>query len=83
MLITSAILFNIKPTTFPSYWDTFYWSAITLTTVGYGNIYPTTTMGQALGLISAFIGVKIIALPTGIFAGNILAKLKDTSIDKN
>lgn len=78
MLITSVIVFNIEPETFNNnYLLAFYWSGITLTTVGYGDIYPITPIGQAVSLISSFLGIGIIALPTGVISSNFIMKIKE------
>lgn len=73
MLCTSIIVFNLEPQTFSySYFKAFYWSGITLTTVGYGDIYPVTTAGQIVSLISSFMGIGIIALPTGLIGSSLV-----------
>ena len=45
-----------------------WWSASTLLTVGYGDIYPITTMGKILGIAITFLGVGMVAIPTGIIS---------------
>lgn len=85
MFITSVIVFNIEPETFNNnYLLAFYWSGITLTTVGYGDIYPITPVGQAVSLVSSFLGIGIIALPTGVISSNFITKIKsyEQSLDK-
>ncbi len=78
MFITSVIVFNIEPETFyNNYFYAFYWSGITLTTVGYGDIYPVTQLGQIISLISSFLGIGIIALPTGVISSNFMIKIKE------
>ena len=44
------------------------WGVATLTTVGYGDIYPVTTLGRTLGGVIAILGIGIFAIPTGIIA---------------
>ncbi len=78
MFVTSVIVFNIEPETFNNnYLLAFYWSGITLTTVGYGDIYPITPFGQAVSLMSSFLGIGIIALPTGVISSNFIMKIKE------
>lgn len=78
MFITSAIVFNIEPETFDNnFLYAFYWSGITLTTVGYGDIYPITPIGQLVSLISSFLGVGIIALPTGVISSQFILKVQE------
>jgi len=48
-----------------------YWSIVTLTTVGYGDIAPQTPLGQAIASIVMIMGYGIIAVPTGIFAAEL------------
>ena len=50
-----------------------YWAIVTLTTVGYGDIAPTTPVGQALAAFVMILGYGIIAVPTGIVTAEIAA----------
>ena len=59
-----------QPDTFSSIPQTIWWSVITLTTVGYGDVYPVTTLGQFFGALTAFMGVCTVALLTGIIAAS-------------
>ncbi len=76
MLLSSLILYNIEPQTFDyNYLNAFYWSGITLTTVGYGDIYPVTMLGKFIGMFISFIGIGIIALPTGFIASEFMSEM--------
>ncbi len=66
IFVTALVLFSAEPDSFHSFFDAIYWAVITLTTVGYGDIYPVTDLGRVFGMISSFIGIAIIALPTGV-----------------
>lgn len=57
-----------QPHTFGSIWDSIYWSVITMTTVGYGDLVPVTPAGRALAGISSFVGVMILLLSASILA---------------
>ena len=57
-----------QPEVFSSIPATMWWAVATLTTVGYGDIYPITTVGKLLGSIIAILGIAAIAIPTGILA---------------
>ena len=76
VLISALVMFNVEPDIFDDYFDAVYWAAITLTTVGYGDIYPTTAVGKVVTLVSSVAGIAIIALPAGIIASGILEELE-------
>jgi voltage-gated potassium channel len=57
-----------QPEVFSSISKSMWWAVITLTTIGYGDMYPITPTGQFLGGIIALCGIAIIALPSGIIA---------------
>lgn len=56
-----------------------YWAIVTLTTVGYGDITPVTTLGRVLASVVMIIGYGVIAVPTGIFAAETLKELRKSS----
>lgn len=73
MLIVSAALMyhaehEVQPEVFSSIPAAIWWSVVTLTTVGYGDVYPLTDMGKVFGGFIAIIGIGIVALPTGILS---------------
>lgn len=76
MTIASVMMFNIEnasqPDKFVSVFDAMWWSVATLTTVGYGDIYPITTVGKLLAAIIAILGIGIVAIPTGIIASGFI-----------
>ena len=51
-----------------------YWAVVTLTTVGYGDITPVTPTGQFISLVVMILGYSIIAVPTGIVTGEVIAE---------
>jgi voltage-gated potassium channel len=57
-----------QPEQFPHIPAAMWWAVVTLTTVGYGDVYPVTIIGRILGGIVALLGVGIVALPAGIVA---------------
>lgn len=83
IFITALIMFNaeeqINPDTgeylFNSFFDAFYWAACTLTTVGYGDIYPISDIGRVISVISSIVGIAIIALPSGIVTAGYMEEL--------
>ena len=71
-----------QPQVFSSIPATMWWPVATLTTIGYGDIYPITPLGKNFGSIVAILGVGMFALPTGIrgsgFIGDVQNKQKKT-----
>lgn len=72
VLFTALVMFNIEPDTFNNFFDAIYWAAISLTSVGYGDITPVSDVGRLFTMLSAFVGVAIIALPSGIITAGYL-----------
>ena len=58
----------MRPDVFVNAFSGIWWAASTLLTVGYGDIYPVTTAGKLLGIVIAFLGVGMVAIPTGIIS---------------
>lgn len=72
---------NAQPEVFQNAFSGLWWSMSTLLTVGYGDIYPITVLGRFMGIIIAFLGVGVIAIPTGIIsAGFVEQYTKDQNI---
>ena len=73
MLVSSTALYlvegDIQPAKFGSIPRALWWSVVTLTTIGYGDVAPVTPLGKVLAGITAFLGVGLIAAPAGILAG--------------
>jgi voltage-gated potassium channel len=59
---------EVQPEAFRNAFSGIWWSVATLLTVGYGDIYPITIMGRIMGIITAFLGVGVVAIPTGIIS---------------
>ncbi len=66
VIISALVIFNAEPETFPTMYDAIYWATISLTTVGYGDVYATTSIGKFITMVSAVLGIAIVALPAGI-----------------
>ena len=76
---TALIMFNVENSKmFDDFFDALYWATTTLTTVGYGDIYPQTDLGRVISMFSALLGVAIIALPSGVITASYLDELKNT-----
>ena len=83
VLISALIVFNIEQDTFNSFFEAVYWATVSLTTVGYGDIYPVTTIGKFVAMISSVFGIAIVALPSGIITAGYMEELtKDKTKDK-
>jgi voltage-gated potassium channel len=57
-----------KPEAFGSIMRSLWWAIVTLTTVGYGDVYPETALGRTAAGLVALAGIGIVAMPTGILA---------------
>lgn len=60
-----------SPVMFPSIVHACWWGIVTLTSVGYGDIYPVTQQGRVIGICTSLIGVLIIAVPLAIVASKL------------
>ncbi len=84
MIASSLCMYSLEheaqPDVFKNAFSGFWWSVSTLLTVGYGDIYPVTFMGRVFGVVITFLGVGMVAIPTGILSAGFVeqyTKLKD------
>ena len=86
IVISALIIFNVEPDSFTTFFDAIYWTTVSLTTVGYGDIYPVSTLGRIITMVSSVFGIAIVALPAGIITAGYMTELekqkKDTSADE-
>ncbi len=75
VLISALVIYNVEPESFETFFDAIYWATISLTTVGYGDIYPVTTIGRIVTMISSVFGIAIIALPSGVITAGYLEEV--------
>lgn len=72
MLASSLCMYSLEheaqPDVFKNAFSGIWWSASTLLTVGYGDIYPVTFLGKIFGIFISFLGVGMVAIPTGIIS---------------
>ena len=76
ILVSAIVIFNIEPESFDTFFDAVYWATISLTTVGYGDIYPVSVAGRAITMISSVFGIGIIALPSGIITAGFIKEME-------
>lgn len=80
LLMSSTIMYylesDVQPEQFPDIISTFWWSVATLTTVGYGDVYPVTGWGKLVSGMIAVLGIGLVALPTGILSAGFIEKLE-------
>ena len=78
-VLSSSLIYyaehKVQPEAFRSIPDAMYWSIITLTTVGYGDVSPITVFGKSIAAITAIFGVVVVALLTGIVANSFNAQM--------
>jgi voltage-gated potassium channel len=80
MLIASSLIYFIEHEVQPEHFGTIpramWWSVITLTTVGYGDVYPVTVMGRVVAAGIAVMGIGMVALPTGIVGAGFIEEIR-------
>lgn len=67
---------DVQSDKFSSIPATMWWAAVTLTTIGYGDMYPVTPLGQFLTVIIALLGFGIVAIPTGIISAGFVEAIR-------
>lgn len=79
LIIASFLMYHIEgsiqPDKFPNVFATLWWAVATLTTIGYGDVYPITGLGKALSGIIALLGIGLVALPTGIISAGFIERM--------
>ena len=82
LVVSATVLFycenSAQPDKFSSIPATMWWSVATLTTVGYGDMFPITAMGKVFGGIIAIIGIAMFALPTAVLGAGFVEALHDS-----
>ena len=73
----------MEPDTFNDFFDAVYWATVSLTTVGYGDIYPVSSAGRIITMLSSLFGIAVIALPAGIITAGYMDKLHDKDKESN
>ena len=79
LIIASFLMYYIEgqaqPDKFPNIIASFWWAIATLTTVGYGDVYPITGFGKFVSGLIAVLGIGLVALPTGLVSAGFMEKI--------
>ena len=81
IFISALIIYNVEPDSFGNFFDAIYWATVSLTSVGYGDIYAVTTVGRIVTMISAVFGIAVVAMPAGIITAGMMDELKSKGED--
>ena len=73
---------DAQPEQFANAFSGLWWAVATLTTVGYGDIYPVTVTGRILGAVIAVMGIGMVAVPTGILSAGFVEMLERKRSDR-
>ncbi len=80
LIIAASMMYfaehEAQPQAFSSIPAAMWWGIVTLTTVGYGDVYPVTTLGKFFGAIIALLAIGLVALPTGIISAGMVEQMK-------
>lgn len=83
MLASSLCMYSVEhdaqPEVFRNAFSGVWWSMSTLLTVGYGDIYPITTLGRIMAICIAYLGVGVVAIPTGIISAGFVEQYQRKS----
>ena len=75
ILLSALVMFTVETESFDNFFEAVYWATMSLTTVGYGDIYPLTYIGRTITMISSLMGIAIIALPSSIITAGYIKEL--------
>ena len=86
LIILSFAIFEVEhdaqPDIFTNIFQTMWWAVATLTTVGYGDMYPITAWGKIITSIISIIGIAFVAIPGGMFASEFMSKINERKEEK-
>ena len=86
LLVSSTLMYylegDVQPEQFPDIISTFWWAVATLTTVGYGDVYPVTGWGKLVSGVIALLGIGLVALPTGIVSSGFIEHIEQEREEK-
>lgn len=82
IVISAMVIFNVEPDSFNDFFEAIYWATVSLTTVGYGDIYPITKIGRIITMVSSVFGIAVVALPAGIITAGYIKELEERQNNK-
>lgn len=86
LIIASSLMYffenNVQPDKFGDIPSTMWWAIATLTTVGYGDVFPITSEGKIIASIVAILGIGLFALPTGILGAGFIEEFQNSKKQK-
>ncbi len=77
VLISAMVMFNAEPNRFPTYLEAVYWSVVTVATVGYGDYTPITDAGRIIAIVSALVGILVVALPASVITAGFMEETRE------
>lgn len=88
--ISALLIYNIEPhinpttgeETFSNFFDAIYWAVVTLTTVGYGDLYPVTVLGKIISICSMICGIGMIATVSSVVTAGIIEEINKLNKSK-
>ena len=87
MMVASLVIYSAEheaqPDVFLNAFSGLWWAVATLTTVGYGDIYPVTVIGRIFGAVIALLGIGMVGIPTGIIASGLLERISHGDKDED
>jgi len=80
LIVAASMMYEAEsaaqPDKFSSIPEAMWWAVVTMTTVGYGDVYPVTALGKLFGGLIAVLGIGMFALPTGIIGAGFVEQLQ-------
>jgi voltage-gated potassium channel len=87
LVISACFLYHFEnpaqPKVFSDIPSTMWWSVVTLTTVGYGDVYPITVWGKIFASVVAILGIGLFALPSGILGAGFIEEIEKSKSSTN
>ena len=86
MIMSSLVMYGFEheaqPDVFRNAFSGIWWASATLLTVGYGDIYPVTLMGKIASIVITFLGVGMVAIPTGILSAGFTIHISEQRLEQ-